>query len=320
MKAPLVVICGPTGSGKSGLAVEVALKHAAALDCAVTRKCAAEVINCDSLQVYRQFDIGTAKLPESQRHGIPHHLIDVADPAKGFTAGDFATMARQVLTGITGRGALPIVVGGTGFYLRAMIDGLSPGPLRNEELRLRLSAREKRRPGSLHRILGRLDPASARRIHLRDLPKLIRAIEIRILSRRNPSEQPERDRLEGYRVLKIGLFPPREELYRELDSRCAAMFREGLLDEIEAILASGVPRDAKPFQALGYKEGLACVEGSLSADEALDLMQRDTRRYAKRQITWFRHEAGIVPFAGFGWDAAIRAVVLDRVRGFLERR
>jgi tRNA dimethylallyltransferase len=311
MNAPLVVVCGPTGSGKSGLAIAVA-RH-----CAVVQKCAAEVINCDSLQVYRQFDIGTAKLPESERGGIPHHLIDVAEPAKGFTAGDFSARGRQVLTEITGRGALPIVAGGTGFYLRALIDGLSPGPLRDEELRQRLSLREQRRPGGLHRILRRLDPASARRIHARDVPKLIRALEICLRSSHNPSGQPERDRLTGYRILKIGLFPRRELLYEVLDRRCEAMFRDGLLGEIEAILAGGVARDAKPFQALGYKEGLACVEGRITRPEALALMQRDTRRYAKRQVTWFRSEAEIVPFAGFGGDPDVRSAVLDRVDAFL---
>jgi tRNA dimethylallyltransferase len=310
MKTPLVVICGPTGSGKSGLAVDVAL------DSAATQQCTGEVINCDSLQFYRQFDIGTAKLPESQRGGIRHHLIDVADPAKGFTAGDFSALGRQVLAEITGRGALPIVAGGTGFYLRALIDGLSPAPVRDEELRLRLSAREKRRSGSLHRILRRLDPVSARRIHARDIPKLIRAIEIRMLSDHKRSEQPAPEPLEDYRILKIGLFPPRDRLYQALDRRCADMFDAGLLREIEAILASGVPPDAKPFEALGYKEGLACVEGRISREEALALMQRDTRRYAKRQITWFRHEAEIVSFAGFGWDEDIRSAVLQRVRAF----
>ncbi len=286
----LVAVCGPTGSGKSALAIELA------------RHFDGEIINCDSMQVYRGFDVGTAKLPISERGGIQHCLIDVAEPAKGFTAGDFARLGRDALRDISDRGKLPILCGGTGFYLRALIDGLSPAPPRDESLRASLAAAEQRRPGVLHRWLRRFDPAAAARIHANDSPKLIRAIEIRILSARHGSSSQPRDRLEGYEVLKIGLFPPRQVLYASLDQRCEQMFDGGLLSEIRGLLDAGVPPSAKPFESLGYKEGLAFLNGTLTREAALEQMKRDTRRYAKRQITWFRHEPGIVRIEGFGTD------------------
>jgi tRNA dimethylallyltransferase len=302
MNAPLVAVTGPTGSGKSALAI------------ALAAELGGEVVNCDALQVYRHFDIGTAKLPVSEQCGIPHHLIDVVEGAEGFTAGDYQRLGRPILRGITQRGHLPIVAGGTGFYLRALLDGLSPAPPRDEDLRRRLLARERRRPGVLSRLLRRRDPVAAARIGPNDLPKLARAIEISLLGPHQPSAQPPRDPLEGYRVLKLGLFPPRSELYAKLDQRCTTMLNGGLLDEIERILASGVPRDAKPFGALGYKQGLAILEGRQSHNDAQAEMQQHTRRYAKRQVTWFRHEPGIVPLAGFGDDPAVIRSALELAR------
>ncbi len=301
MNAPLVAVCGPTGAGKSDLGIALALRFSG------------EVINCDSLQVYRHFDIGTAKVPVHERCGVRHHLIDVADADKGFTAGEFTRLGRTLLHQITARGALPIVVGGTGFYLRALLDGLSPAPASDLQLRQNLTARERRHPGSLHRILSRLHPAAAARIHANDLPKLIRALEVRLLSGPGAVHTTPRDRLEGYNVLKIGLFPPRGQLYARLDQRCETILRDGLLDEIAHILASGVSRDARPLQSLGYKEGLAILENRLSASAALTQMQRDTRRYAKRQITWFRHEPGLIPLPGFGGDPEVAAQAQDLV-------
>jgi len=303
MSAPLVGLTGPTASGKSGLAVTLALEFGG------------EVINCDSMQVYRHFDIGTAKLSNEDRRGIRHHLIDVAEGAESFTAGDYQRVGRRVLGEIRVRGSLPIVAGGTGFYLRALIDGLSHAPGRDEHLRENLLAREKRRPGALGRILRRLDADAAARIHFRDVPKLVRAIEIALRGQHRPSAQPPGDALQGCRVLKLGLFPPRAELYAVLDERCKRMFSEGLLEEIEGILTIGVPRDAKPFGALGYKHGLAVLEGRMSRDEALETMQRDTRRYAKRQVTWFRHEPRMIPLNGFGADPA----VLTEARALITR-
>ncbi len=298
---PLVAVCGPTGSGKSALAIQLAHRFNG------------EIVNCDSVQVYRGFDLGTAKLPLSERKGIRHHLIDVAEPAKGFTAADFVHLGRAALQQISDRGNLPIVCGGTGFYLRALIDGLSPAPSRNEALRARLSESEARRPGVLHRWLRRVDPVSGARIHANDSAKLIRALEIRMLSSRTLSAPEPRKPLEGYQALKIGLFPPREALYAALDARCERMFHGGLIPEISSLLAAGVPAAAKPFESLGYKEGLAFLDGRLAPEAALHRMQRDTRRYAKRQITWFRHEPEILKIEGFGTDPAVERTAAQSV-------
>jgi tRNA dimethylallyltransferase len=204
--------------------------------------------------------------------------------------------------------------------LRALLDGLFPGPPRDEVLRERLAGRERRRPGSLHRLLSRLDPRTAARVHAHDLPKLTRALEICLLTRRPASrvfaERP-RDALAGFRVLKIGLNPARQALYARLDRRAAAMFDGGLIDEVRRILALGYSRSSKPFESHGYKQAIQCIEGDLSHAEAVALAQRNTRRYAKRQITWLRKEAEIEWFEGFGEDAGIQEAVMARVRNFL---
>jgi tRNA dimethylallyltransferase len=305
MSAPLVALSGPTASGKSCLAVKLALEFGG------------EVVNCDAMQVYRHFDIGTAKLQTEEQSGIRHHLIDV-EGWQGFTAGDYQRLGRQTLQEITQRECLPIVAGGTGFYLRALLDGLSPAPPRDEQLRQDLLRREEKRPGVLSRIARRLDSASAARIGSRDISKLIRAIEIALRSSHKASEQPPREGLKGFRTLKLGLFPPRDELYAILDRRCEQMMAGGLLEEIEQILAGGVPRDAKPFGALGYKHGLAILDNRMSPEEALETMQRDTRRYAKRQVTWFRHEPEMVPLNGFGWEDGVVAEARASVARLLE--
>jgi tRNA dimethylallyltransferase len=233
---PLVAVVGPTGSGKSDLALCLAEEFDG------------EIVNCDSLQVYRHFDIGTAKLVPASQRGIPHHLIDVVDPDELFTAGDFARLSRKAIAGISARGRLPIVAGGTGFYLRALVDGLFEGPARDQTLRDRLAARESRRPGSLHRLLGRFDPATAARIHANDVPKVMRALEVCLLARRPASElfRAGRDALRGYRVLKLGLLPDRDALYDRLNRRCTQMFESGLIDEVRHILALGFPKDSQP--------------------------------------------------------------------------
>ena len=298
----LISVSGPTGSGKSDLALHVC------------RQLGGEAINCDSLQVYRYFNIGTAKLPPEQRGGVPHHLIDCVPPDAIFTAGDFARLARPIAHDIAARGRLPVVAGGTGFYLRAMLDGLSPGPERDAALRSRLLARETRRGGSLHRLLRRLDPPSAARIHANDVPKITRALEIRLKSANPASEQPPRDALTGFRILKIGLLPPRDELYRRLDRRCEAMFEQGLVEETAAILARGYDRALKPFESLGYKQALAVLDGRLTRAEAVADTQQQTRRYAKRQMTWLRSEPGLCTLAGFGDDPAVLPAVLAMVQ------
>ena len=308
----LVAIAGPTGSGKSSLALEIA------------RRFDGEIVNCDSVQVFRYFDIGTAKLPLAERRGIPHRLIDLVDPDQVFTAGDFARVGRQALREIAGRGHLPVVTGGTGFYLRALIEGLAPGPQRDEPLRARLRIREDRRPGSLHRILRRLDAATAGRIHANDVPKVMRAVEICIAARSTLGKSSAtdvfaagRDALEGFRVLRIGLFPDRDLLYKRLDERVDAMFAGGLVEETAAILARGYSASAKPFESIGYKQALQALGGELSIKDAIFYAKRDTRHYAKRQMTWFRQEPGIEIFRGFGDEAEVVQAVEQRVAEFV---
>ena len=308
--APLVAVLGPTGSGKSDLALRVAEEFNG------------EVVNCDSLQVYRHFDIGTAKLPLAERRGIPHHLIDIVDPDQLFTAGEFARLARRAIAEITAGRRLPILAGGTGFYVRALLDGLFPGPARDDVLRARLAARERRRAGSLHRILRRLDPAAARAIHANDVPKATRALEIRLLTGRPATElfASGRDALRGFRTLKLGLNPDRDALYQRLDARCAAMFETGLAGEVERILALGFPPLAKPFESHGYKQTLQMLSGELTPRQAVFYAQRNTRNYAKRQMTWFRKEADVEWLHGFGGDEGVARAALDRVRAFLDPR
>ncbi len=304
---PLVAIVGPTGSGKSELALRVAEEFAG------------EIVNCDSLQIYRYLDIGAAKLTPGERRGIPHHLLDFAAPDEHFSAGEFSRLARAALDSIAARGRLPVVAGGTGFYLRALVDGLFPGPPRDAGLRGRLAGRNRRSPGSLHRLLKRLDPAAAARIHPNDLPKVIRALEVRLLTRASLSAAfaAGRDALQGYRVLKIGLNPPREPLYARLDGRCRRMFSSGLIDEVRRILWLGYPAEVKPLESHGYRQALQYLRGELSLDEAVFHARRNTRRYAKRQWTWFRREPGLEWFDGFGDEEAVGRAVLSRVREHL---
>lgn len=274
---PLICVVGPTGAGKS----EFAIRMSECFD--------GEIVNCDSLQIYKGFDIGTAKTPVAERRGIPHHLFDVAEPEETFTAGEYARRARAAIEDISSRGKTPIVTGGTGFYLRALLDGLSPLPGRDEALRQRL----RQRKGSLHRLLRRLDPRSAERIHPNDTPKLTRALEIRILTGRPVVAQEPPDPLRGYRIRKIGLFPVRQQLYAKLDRRCEWMFANGLIEEVQGLLARGVSPNAKPFESLGYRQTLAYLRGEMDLADAIAESQQATRNYAKRQITWFRHEPGI---------------------------
>lgn len=305
----LPVVLGPTGSGKSDLAVFIA------------RAVDGEILNFDSVQVYRGFDIGTAKLTPAERHGIPHHLIDVVEPTALFTAGDYARAAEEALREISARGRVPILVGGTGFYLHALLQGLSPGPARDETLRHRLVERERRHPGSLHRILARLDPESARRIHANDKNKTMRALEIRLIEGAPLSAIFERGKglLRDFQPVKIGLNPPRDLLYARLNERASRMFHpdtpeRGLVTEVRELLAAGVSAGAKPFESLGYKQVLQMLAGRIGEEQALESTQQQTRRYAKRQMTWFRKEHGVYWISDFGDSPRARAEALAVLR------
>jgi tRNA dimethylallyltransferase len=303
----LVAVAGPTGSGKSDLALLLADKFDG------------EIVNCDSLQVYRHFDIGTAKLPPAERRGVPHHLIDILDPDQLFTAGEYARLARATIAEISARGRLPILAGGTGFYLRALLEGLFEGPVRDQPLRDRLTAREARRPASLHRLLTRFDSTAAGKIHANDIPKVTRALEICLLTRQPVSQLFEqgRDALKGYRTLKLGLLPDRETLNARLDARCAWMFDHGLVEEVHNILALGFSPACKPFESHGYKQAVQLIQGELGPRDAVFYAQRNTRHYAKRQITWFRKERELQWLKGFGDAPHIRQDALLHVANFL---
>ena len=281
----------------------------------------AEIINCDSIQVYKDLHIGSAKLPPENRGGIPHHLIDLLEIDEELTAGQYARLAREALSSVRSRGHLPIVVGGTGFYLRALLDGLSPAPSRDPALRTRLSALAQRRPPALHRFLRQHDPSAAARIHQHDHQKLIRAIEVTLLSRSPASQVQAQPRLglQGYSVLKIGLAPDRSALRDHLDRRCAAMFHNGLLEETAALLSTGIHPDPKPLQSLGYKQAVAVLNGYSSLEQAISECQIKTRQYAKRQMTWFRADPAVHWLPGFGSNPDVQQAALALLRDFLSR-
>jgi tRNA dimethylallyltransferase len=298
----LLVILGPTASGKSALAISLA------------ERLGGEVLVCDSTQVYRHFDIGTAKVPASEQRGIPHHLVDLVEPLDLFTAGDYRRRAVEVLASVRRRGTLPILAAGTGLYLRVLLEGLSEAPARSDDLRRLLRQKSQRRgPGHLHRILARLDPGAASRIASRDTQKIIRALEIRLLAGKPVGEihRAGRGALEGYDVHKIGLLPPRPELYARIDARVTHMLQSGWLDEVHSLIAAGIPADAKPFQFIGYSELRDRLDGRLSLEAATAQIQQATRNFAKRQITWFRKEPGVRWLSCFGDSPEALASALD---------
>ena len=296
-----ILLLGPTGSGKTALSLELAQRFGG------------EIVSCDSVAVYRGMNLGTAKPTTDDRARVPHHLIDVAEPDEPFTAGEYSRRARAALRDISARGQLPIVTGGTGLYLRALTDGLFAGPERQIMLRARLElSRSKHAEGWLHRLLKRLDPASAARIHLNDKPKLIRAIEVCVAAHKPFSEALRRDPLTGFRLLRIGLNPPRAALYQRLNQRAAAMFAAGLIDETGGLLARFGP--VKALDSLGYRQALAVLAGTLSVEAAMESAQQGHRNYAKRQLTWFRREPDVHWIEGFGDTAETLRKVAELVQ------
>jgi len=319
----VVVVLGPTASGKTSLSL------------ALARQFDGEILNCDSVAMYREFEIGTAKPTPAEREEIPHHLIDCVDPREHVSAGEYARQARSILREIVlrekapgktvpghkepdkndQRPHLPIVTGGTGFYLRALVDGLFPGPGRSDELRDKLRDRAARRgTGHLHRILRRLDASAANRIHANDLPKMIRAIEVCLASRRPMTElwQRGRETLEGFRILRLGLNPDRDALYARINRRAEEMFDRGLIAETEKLLGK-FGDQARAFQSLGYKQACQFLRGQLDRESALRSAQQAHRNYAKRQMTWFRREKDVYWLDGFGDDPTIQAAAVAAV-------
>ena len=279
-----------------------------------------EVVNCDSLQFYRGLDIGTAKMPVSERAGVPHHLLDFLRPDEVFTAGAYSQLARPLLAEIAKRGRLPVVCGGSGFYLRALLDGLFEGPTGDPVLRERLAKIELRRPGQLHRCLQRLDPLSAQRIAAADVNKLIRAVEVCLLESRALSEvQAERGRtaLTGFRSLLLGLDPPRTALYTKINSRVEQMFANGLLDEVQALFAAGYDARTKAFEAVGYRQAARHLTGDVDLAAAIADTQQRTRNYAKRQWTWFRRDPRVQWLSGFGTDRVTQCIASEHLHAFL---
>jgi len=282
---PLIAIFGPTASGKTALSL------------ALAERFAGEILSCDSVAVYRHMELGTAKPSPAERARVPHHLLDLYNPDQACTAGDYARHARAVLADLAERNTLPIIAGGTGLYLRALLDGLFPAPKQNPALRTLLRRRaETRGPSHLHRTLQRVDPEAAARIHINDVPKVIRAIEVSLSAKKPITEQWQqgRDALTGYNVLRLGLDPPRPELYARINHRAEQMFKDGLVEETRALIAR-FGANCRPFTSLGYAQAAAVIDGTTTEEQAISAAQQGHRNYAKRQMTWFRREAELHP-------------------------
>jgi tRNA dimethylallyltransferase len=296
-------VLGPTGSGKTALSL------------ALAERFRGEIVNCDSVAMYREFEIGTAKPAAAERARVPHHLLDFVEPCGHITAGEYARQAREVLQQIESRGALPIVVGGTGLYLRALLEGLFAGPQRSEELRGRLRERAAAKgPSYLHRILSRLDPSASAKIHANDAPKLLRAIEVCLASRTKISEmwKQGRDPLQGFRIVRLGLDPNRDALYERINRRAQHMFDRGLVEETRRLLDKYGPA-ARPLAALGYKQAVALIRGEIDRESALPAAQQAHRNYAKRQMTWFRREPDVIWIPAFGDDPRVQSEAIAKI-------
>jgi tRNA dimethylallyltransferase len=305
---PLIVLIGPTASGKTSLALHLAERFDG------------EIVSCDSVAVYREMEIGTAKPTHEERALIPHHMIDIAWPDEACTAGDYSRQAREALAGITQRNHLPIVAGGTGLYLRALIDGLFPAPPQKPGHRERLrKLAQTRGPAHLHRVLTRLDPTAAAIIHVNDVPKVARAIEVSLAAEEPLTQQWQkgRDTLTGYNILRLGLNPPRAELYERINHRAAAMFDRGLIEETERLIAR-YGEDCRPLTSLGYAQATAVLKNEITREQAVAKAQQGHRNYAKRQLTWFRREPNMHWLEGFGDDQDITNQALQLVAEHLD--
>lgn len=302
---PIIAVVGPTASGKTALGVELALRFGG------------EIVNCDSVQVYREIEIATAKPSLEERRGVAHHLLDFVPPEVSYTAGAWAADAARVIAEIESRGRLAVLVGGTGFYLCALRQPLFQSGPTDEALRARLtSLREARGAEHLHRILRRLDAASAARLHPRDWPRVQRALEVRLQTGRAFSEQqvvrPDPPAL-ARRLRVFVLNPPRDELYRRIYARTQAHFRAGLVEEVQLLLARGVPPGSQALGAHGYRRVVEHLRGGRTLASAVEQTRLDVRHYAKRQLTWFRREPGVEWVEGFGEEPAVQEEVARRL-------
>jgi tRNA dimethylallyltransferase len=307
---PGIIIVGPTASGKSRLAIGLA------------RRFGGEIVSCDALQLYRYMNIGTAKTPPNEREGIRHHMLDVQDPDRDFSAGDYQRMARESLREIEDRANLPFVVGGTGFYLRALIDGLFDGPSRSEEMRARMRRILQRKgSGILHRSLRRVDPNAAARIAETDAERILRAYEVYLVSGKSMSwwQRQPRNALRGYRWLKIGIHVPRERLYRKINQRTEKMFQAGLLEETRELLKK-FPRESHAFKAIGYRQAAEYLNCRISLEQAVEEAKKQSRRYAKRQLTWFRSDPDILWLDGELCLDDLQEKAVDLVAQFLDEK
>ena len=287
----MIAVLGPTGAGKSALAL------------ALSERLDGEIVSCDSAAVYRGFDIGTDKVPVAERRGIRHHLVDVADPTEAYTAARYADDAAGVVREVHARGRMPVLAGGTGFYFRALTRGLFPGPGRDPRLRERLERAERRRgPGFLHRMVARVDPASATRIQPRDVMRLVRALEVYFLTGRPLTAHFAEtvSPLPGVRVIALLVQVAPAALADRIEQRVREQFARGLVDEVRGLLARGVPPTAQPFGSLGYRQVLEHLQGVRDEPATRELIVRETRQYARRQLIWFRKEPNLEPVSGPG--------------------
>jgi tRNA dimethylallyltransferase len=306
-----VAILGATATGKSALALSIAERFGG------------EIINCDSTAVYRGFDIGTDKIAAADRRGIPHHLIDIADPTDDYTAAQYARDAAAAIRDIHSRGRLPILAGGTGFYFRALTRGLFPGPGRDTALRARLESIAARRDVTfLHRMLGKVDPASALRIQPRDLKRLVRALEVFFVTGRPLTAHfaETASPIPDVEVVAIGLRLPAADISARVTRRVDEQFDRGLLDEIRTLLARGIPPDARPFGGLVYRQAMEHLKGVRDEASTRALIAQENRRYARRQLIWFRKEPNLSWFDGPGESAAAIAGVRHLIAERLQER